>query len=64
MKTAGEIIKEARLNAGLNQIELGKKSGVYSNTIGKIERNEQKPSYKTLKKLAKVLDIDINKFPE
>lgn len=64
MKSAGIIIKGARLNKNLTQEELGKKSGVGSNTIARIERGIQKPSFSTLKKLSKVLDIDINNFPD
>ncbi len=62
-KTTGQIFKEARQNKGLTQVELAKKSGVHSNTIAKIERDEQDPSFATIKKLAKILDVDISNLP-
>lgn len=63
-KTAAKLIGDARRSKGLTQVELAKKSGVHSNTIAKIEQGIQQPSYPTIKKLSKVLDIDINDFPE
>ena len=64
MKSAGIIIKGARLNKNLTQQELGSKSGVSPNTIARIERGLQKPSFSTLKKLSKIIDININNFPD
>jgi transcriptional regulator with XRE-family HTH domain len=64
MKTAGEIIKEARLKNNLTQLELNKKTGLTPNSIARIERDTQKSTFSSLKKLSKALDIDINKFPD
>lgn len=62
-KTVAAIIRNARIESGLTQLEVAKKAGVHPNTIAKIERGIQEPSYSTLKQLAKVLDIDLNKLP-
>ena len=63
-KSAAKLVKDARISKGLTQTELAEKTGVHSNTIAKIEQGIQQPSYPTIKKLSKVLDIDINNFPE
>ena len=62
-KSLAATIKNARLANGLTQFEVAKKAGVHPNTVAKIERGIQEPSYPTLKQLAKVLDIDLNKLP-
>ena len=63
-KSAAKLVKDARIAKGLTQTELAEKTGVHSNTIAKIEQGIQQPSYPTIKRLFKVLDIDINDFPE
>ena len=63
-KTLGEIFKEARLKKGLTQVEVGKKAGLGQNTYPKIERDEEKPGFGNIKKIAKVLDVDISKLPD
>ena len=63
-KSAAKLVKDARISKGLTQTELAEKTSVHSNTIAKIEQGIQQPSYPTIKKLSKVLDIDINDFPE
>ena len=63
-KSAAKLVKDARVTKGLTQTELAKKTGVHSNTVAKIEQGIQQPSYPTIKKLSKVLDININDFPE
>lgn len=62
-KTAGKIILEARLRKGLTQVELANKTGIYANTIAKIERDVQKPKFSTLKKLAEALDLNLSDIP-
>lgn len=63
-KSAAKLVKDARVAKGLTQTDLAKKTGVHSNTIAKIEQGIQQPSYPTIKKLSKVLDINIIDFPE
>ena len=62
-KTAAQIFKEARRQQGLTQVEVAKKAGIYPNTYALIERGLQKPTFSTVKKLAKALDIDISDIP-
>lgn len=61
-KTPGEIFKQARLKKGLTQVEVAEKAGLGDNTYPKIERDISKPSPKSIKKLAKVLDVDASKI--
>lgn len=62
-KAAATLFRSARINKDLTQIEVAKKAGIHPNTLAKIERGIQKPSYPTIKKLAKVLDLNINDIP-
>lgn len=61
-KTIGAILREARLKKGLTQVELAKKAGLGKNTYPKIERDISEPSPGSIKKLAKVLDINASKI--
>jgi transcriptional regulator with XRE-family HTH domain len=62
-KTAGQILKEARLKKDLTQTEVADKAGIHPNTYAKIERGENKPSSDSIKKLIKVLGIESSKIP-
>jgi len=61
--TAGQLFKEARLKKGLTQLQVATKSDIHPNTYAKIERDEQDPSFPTIKKLAKVLNLEIKDIP-
>jgi transcriptional regulator with XRE-family HTH domain len=54
----GDNLKEARRHALLTQGELADKSGVGITTIVRIERNQVEPQFRTIRKLAKALDVD------
>ena len=59
------IFITARLKKGYTQIELAKKTGISQATISRLENEEDdidKCIFKAVKKLCKVLDIDINKL--
>jgi transcriptional regulator with XRE-family HTH domain len=62
--TAGQLFKEARLKKGLTQLQVATKSDIHPNTYAKIERDEQEASFPTIKKLAKVLDLEIKNIPD
>ena len=62
-KNSGHIIKSARLRVGLTQVELADKIGLHPNTIARIERDVQKPTFSTAKKLANALNLDIKEIP-
>ena len=61
--TTGKILKKARLTKNLTQTELAQKAGIHPNTYAKLERDEQSPSFATIKKLAKILDLNIDNIP-
>jgi transcriptional regulator with XRE-family HTH domain len=62
--TMGQRLKKARLEKGLTQVQLAKKSGASSHTIicdyesGK--RGKKRPDIKLLVKIAEILDISID----
>lgn len=57
-KKVGELIKEARTNAGLSQTALAEKvEGVSASDIGKAERGEKELSQAALKQIAKATGV-------
>ena len=58
----GEKLKEIRTRRFLTQEELAEKAGVSHSTIVNIERNHAEPQFRTIRKLAKALDIDPAEF--
>ncbi len=54
----GEKLREIRTKRLLTQDELAEKAGVSQSTIANIERNNAEPQFRTIRKLAKALDID------
>lgn len=60
----GLYFKKFRLTMGLTQTQLANKAGIYPNTYAKIERGEQNPSFATIKRIAKVLELDLKDLPE
>ena len=55
----GKIINAKRELKGLTQLELAEMSGVDRNYIGMLERGERNPSYLSLLKIAKGLNIQV-----
>jgi transcriptional regulator with XRE-family HTH domain len=54
----GEKLREVRTKRLLTQDELADKAGVSQSTIANIERDNAEPQFRTIRKLAKALDID------
>ncbi len=54
----GEKLREARTRRLLTQEELAEKAGISAATVVNIERNNQEPHFRTIRKLAKALDVD------
>ncbi len=52
-------LKEHRARLGLNQSELGKRSGVSRQTISLIERGDYSPSVTLALKLAKIFQVKV-----
>ena len=54
----GEKLKAARTRRLLTQDELAERAGVSQSTIANIERDNAEPQFRTIRKLAKALDIE------
>jgi transcriptional regulator with XRE-family HTH domain len=54
----GEKLKDTRTRRLLTQEELAEKAGVSHSTVVNIERNHAEPHFRTIRKLAKALDVD------
>jgi transcriptional regulator with XRE-family HTH domain len=54
----GEQLREVRTRRLLTQDELAEKAGISQSTIANIERNHAEPQFRTIRKLAKALDVD------
>ena len=54
----GEKLKEVRTRRLLTQKELAEKADVSAATVVNIERNNQEPHFRTIRKLATALGVD------
>jgi DNA-binding XRE family transcriptional regulator len=54
----GDRLREVRARRLLTQEELSEKSGVSPSTVANIERDHREPHFRTIRKLAKALDVD------
>jgi transcriptional regulator with XRE-family HTH domain len=54
----GENLKQARTRRLLTQDELAEKAGVSQSTVANIERDNAEPQFRTIRKLAKALDVE------
>jgi len=54
----GEKLKEVRTKRLLTQEELAEKADVSAATVVNVERNNQEPRFRTIRKLAQALDVD------
>lgn len=59
LKTLGQIIRLKRENLGLTQNEVAERAGLDRNYIGMVERGERNPSYLSLIKIAKGLNLTV-----
>ena len=57
MNTLAIVVKQLRESRNMTQIELAKKAGIGSGTLGDIERGVNKSTIKTINKLAIALDL-------
>lgn len=55
----GINLKVERVRRGLSQQELAERSGVSTNTIGKIERGQRSPRAVTLERLANAIGVPL-----
>jgi transcriptional regulator with XRE-family HTH domain len=54
----GENLRALRTRRLLTQEELAEKAGVSAATVVNVERNNQEPHFRTIRKLARALDVD------
>jgi transcriptional regulator with XRE-family HTH domain len=54
----GVKLKATRTRRLLTQDELAERAGVSQSTIANIERDNAEPQFRTIRKLAKALDVD------
>ncbi|MCA1717394.1 MAG: helix-turn-helix domain-containing protein [Actinobacteria bacterium] len=54
----GENLKRVRTRRLLTQEELAERASVSAATVVNVERNQQEPHFRTIRKLAKALDVD------
>ena len=60
----GQQLKNARTRRLLTQEELADKAGVSAATVVNIERDNQEPQFRTIRKLAKALDVEPTELVE
>jgi DNA-binding XRE family transcriptional regulator len=60
IELAAESVMKARKAAGLTQTQLAKKLGVPQSQISRIERNPDRTTVRTLKRIAKALRVDVS----
>jgi hypothetical protein len=59
---SGDLIKEARLRAGLTQVELGARLGKAQSVIARWERDEVAPSFETLREVVRACGLELTFF--
>lgn len=58
----GKNIKKLRKRLGLTQVQVAEKANIHVNFFARIERGEENPTYETLEKLAKALEVKSSEF--
>lgn len=56
---SGQLLREARLRAGLSQAELAHRAGKATSAIGRWERGEVEPSLETLRSLVRAAGLEL-----
>jgi transcriptional regulator with XRE-family HTH domain len=59
---SGDLIKEARLRAGLTQTELGARLGKAQSAIARWERDDVSPSLETVRDVVRACGLDLTFF--
>jgi transcriptional regulator with XRE-family HTH domain len=54
----GDNLKVVRTRRLLTQEELAERAGISPATVVNVERNNQEPHFRTIRKLAEALDVD------
>lgn len=61
-KKFGKKVREIRLKKRLSQGDISRRLNLHRSYISGIERGVRNPSLKVIQKIAKALEIDINKL--
>ncbi len=61
-KKLGQNIKKLRVQRGMNQQELCRILGVDTAYISNVENGKKNPTLKTVEKIAKILNMSVNKL--
>ena len=56
---SGDLLREARLRAGLSQAELARRAGTPRSAIGRWERGEVLPSFERLRELVRACGLEV-----
>jgi transcriptional regulator with XRE-family HTH domain len=56
---SGDLIKEARLRAGLTQVELGARLGKAQSVIARWERDDVSPSLETVRDVVRACELEL-----
>lgn len=56
---SADLLREARLRAGLTQAELGRKAGIARSQISRYERGDVLPSLETLRRLIRACGLEL-----
>jgi transcriptional regulator with XRE-family HTH domain len=59
---SGDLIKEARLRAGLTQAELGERLGKAQSVIARWERDDVSPSLETVRDIVRACGLELTFF--
>jgi transcriptional regulator with XRE-family HTH domain len=59
---SGDLVREARLRAGLTQDELGTRLGKAQSVIARWERGDATPSLETLRSIIRACDLELTFF--
>jgi transcriptional regulator with XRE-family HTH domain len=59
VKIVARRLQEARIRAGLTQVQLGEKTGIKQSYIFELEVGDTNPTLKTLEKMAQALDLEL-----
>ncbi len=51
-------LKELRLKLFISQVELAERAGIAAETVNRLERRKRRPSFITIRKLAKALGVE------
>jgi transcriptional regulator with XRE-family HTH domain len=57
--TSGELIRQARLRAGLSQDDLGERVGTHRSQVARWERDAVQPSLETVRELVRACGFDL-----